>query len=300
MARRPDRCPRSAQLAAPSARRPPRLPPVLQPSQPTMGSARSRMPPPPSAAVPGAPRLPASRAAAAALSAAPTPPAAPALPHVALTPALLNTRKLGAGLGRAAGGGSPSPRCGNEPNPERTEPLGFLRQPCVRGGEGSPRVFRVPARGRGGAGAGSARQGGEVDLPDSNRIRPNPFAAKAQTSHSQARPNACRGQGARPSWDCGYPACLLASSGQPGKWPLPRSYHLPRLHRSACVLGYQSSSCWAVPSGLDHSLGTRGRHAKRYSMSADSDKANCSPEPLILESLLDLTSSMRTEHSAPS
>ncbi|XP_045634329.1 proline-rich receptor-like protein kinase PERK2 [Ursus americanus] len=89
MARRPDRCPRSARLAAPSARRPPRLPPALRPSQPTMGSARSRMPPPPSAAVPGAPRLPASRAAAAALSAAPTPPAAPAPPHVALTPALL-------------------------------------------------------------------------------------------------------------------------------------------------------------------------------------------------------------------
>ena len=45
------------------------------------------MPPPPSAAVPGAPRLPASLAAAAAFSAAPTPPAPP---HVALTPALLS------------------------------------------------------------------------------------------------------------------------------------------------------------------------------------------------------------------
>lgn len=94
MARRPDRCPRSARLAAPSAHRPPRLPPVLRPSQPTMGKGRSRMPPP-SAAVPGAPRLPASRAAAAALSAAPTPPAAPAPPHVALTPALLSPPAVG-------------------------------------------------------------------------------------------------------------------------------------------------------------------------------------------------------------
>lgn len=51
--------------------------------------------PPPSAAVPGAPRLPASRAAAAALSAAPTPPAAPAPPHVALTPALLSPPAVG-------------------------------------------------------------------------------------------------------------------------------------------------------------------------------------------------------------
>lgn len=48
------------------------------------------MPPLPSAAIPGAPRLPAFRAAAPSLSAAPKPPAAPAPPHVALTPALLS------------------------------------------------------------------------------------------------------------------------------------------------------------------------------------------------------------------
>lgn len=58
MARRPDRRPRCARLAAPSARRPPRFPPVLRPSQPPVGSARSRMPPPPSprAAPPSLPR----------------------------------------------------------------------------------------------------------------------------------------------------------------------------------------------------------------------------------------------------
>lgn len=256
------------------------------------------MPPPPSAAVPGAPRLPASLAAAAALCAAPTPPAPP---HVALTPALLSppargtdrppapdaetngrwvarvqahsaaggvscqvhwretcgagpwprppsgglargphprgthppsnkqggggadTRRLRAGLGRAAGGGSPSPRCGSEPNPGGTEPLGFLRRPCVRGGEGSPGGLRVPTRaGRSLTAPGKGAKWTSQVLIGSDLIRLQP---KPPTLHGQPW------QGARLSWNCGYIAFPLASSGQPGERPLmPAPSSLSRIH----------------------------------------------------------------------
>lgn len=89
--------------------------------------------------------------------------------------------------------------------------------PCSGRGRVSGRSAGVH---EGGAGAGSARQGGEADCPGSNRIRPNPSIAKAHTLHSQARRNASQGQGARPSSDCDYPTFLLASSGQPGQRPL--------------------------------------------------------------------------------
>lgn len=72
----------------------------------------------------------------------------------------------------------------------------------------------------GGAGAGSARQEGEADGRDSNRIRPNPSMAKVQTSHSQARHDAAQGQEAGKTFLRlrlpRLPSCLLGAAGAAG------------------------------------------------------------------------------------
>lgn len=149
-----------------------------------------------------------------------------------------DTRRLWAGLRRAAGGRSFSPRRGNEPNPGRREPLGFLHQPGVWG-RGSV-SGRSPGPHQSEAGAGSARKGAKPTaqvLIGSDLIRRSHSPDLTQPGPPECVPR----RGTRPSCDCGYLAFLLACSGQPGERSLlPVTSSLPR-YIAPCVPGHQSS-----------------------------------------------------------
>lgn len=129
-----------------------------------------------------------------------------------------DTRKFGAGLGRAAGGGSPSSRCGNEPSPGRTEPLGFLRQCRVRGGEGSQGGLRVPTgAGRALAAPGKGAKPRAQALIGSDLIRPQPKPRPRTARPSAAHP---RGRGQDFPETGATPPSFSPPRGQPGQRPL--------------------------------------------------------------------------------
>lgn len=104
-----------------------------------------------------------------------------------------------------------------------------------------------------------------MDLPGPNRIRPNPSAAKAPDLAQPGWPERIPGAGGKTFLEL-WLQCL-PSRLRRAAWgaafnagsflPLQDTSPPPR----PCVPGHQSSGWWVVASGLDHSLGTRGRQA---------------------------------------
>lgn len=108
--------------------------------------------------------------------------------HAASMEAGTSRAQIPAGSGR--GSEEPQGAEARAPTVETSQARGawnlsnFCTNPVFRAGRLSG---RSPGLHEGGAGVGRAWQGGEADGPGSNRIRPNPFAAKA-TSPDLAQP----------------------------------------------------------------------------------------------------------------